>query len=367
MKKKILLSIITTLFFITTGVVVLEIHFRRSTAYLLPLSEDKPVPIESDPEFLIKNTSAGRRLVPNANVVIKNHYLSKQDIYMQINSLGFRDSELDEQKKDNEVRILVLGDSITLGDYLPAEEVFVQRAEKYLNDALPNSKIEVINAGVGDIGIKEEVDILEEKGLSTDPNVVVLAFYLNDSRPPFGFPGEIENRGWLRRHSVLFETLYRNWQLERYLQRTTVDRNKWVETMTSSNWSHSRDDFLKLVNAANYDWGAAWNPQSWEEIGKNLDRLKKLSIEKKFKAVVIAFPVVFQIYSDYLENTPQLKIKSLSTEKGFYFLDLLPVLREKKDDDFYFDHAHPKKFANDVIGKTIAEYLIENKILELKK
>ena len=55
-------------------------------------------------------------------------------IKIKINSLGFRDSEISANKKSNEMRILVLGDSITWGDYLQANEVYVELIEHYLNE-----------------------------------------------------------------------------------------------------------------------------------------------------------------------------------------------------------------------------------------
>ena len=66
--------------------------------------------------------------MPSAHVVIRNHYLSKKDVVMDVNSLGFRDAELPAVKAPGELRILALGDSITWADYLQAEEAYVERA-----------------------------------------------------------------------------------------------------------------------------------------------------------------------------------------------------------------------------------------------
>ncbi|MCX6349325.1 MAG: hypothetical protein NTV79_07490 [Candidatus Aureabacteria bacterium] len=97
-----------------------------------------PFAVESDAEAFIEYTPQGRRLIPGSRVLIKNHRISGQDVLMEVNSLGFRDSELPPTKEKDELRVLVLGDSITWADYLPREETYVERTEFYLRKLLPS-------------------------------------------------------------------------------------------------------------------------------------------------------------------------------------------------------------------------------------
>ena len=195
-----------------------EIYLRLSRTRVIPAGGATPFPLTADAELLIEHTPRGKRLVPGARVVIKNHRISGRDILMEINSLGFRDDEPIVPRPADEFRILVLGDSITWASYLPREETWVERMEEYLNRDIGGVSIEAINAGVGDIGLSEEIEILKEPGLAVEPDLVMVAFYLNDSRPPGGFPEEIGSRGWLRRHSQLAETVYRNLKLRSWIK-----------------------------------------------------------------------------------------------------------------------------------------------------
>ena len=219
--------------------------------------------IATDPELLIRYTPRGRRLVPGAQVRILNHRLSGLDIEMQVNSRGFRDRELSPQKSPDEFRALVLGDSITWGDYLPAEAVYVERAEQLLNPASDGRRVELINAGVGDVGIREELFILEESGLATEPDLVVLGFYLNDSRPPWGFAGELGRPGWLRRHSAFADHVFRAYQLQRWFKEEGEHRSAWIPAMGEVPWRENCQAFERLAGMARFDWGAAWQPESW--------------------------------------------------------------------------------------------------------
>ena len=108
------------------GIVILagfEIYLRRAETHIVREFSGGEHPfVESDAEFLVRYTSRGRRLVPNSRVIIRNHRISGRDVTMEVNSLGFRDGELPAVKSAEELRILVLGDSITWASYLPAEE-----------------------------------------------------------------------------------------------------------------------------------------------------------------------------------------------------------------------------------------------------
>jgi lysophospholipase L1-like esterase len=341
----------------------IEVYLRLTETHIIKTEEGGGIlSVELDAEFLVEYTPRGRRLIPNSRVLIKNHRISGRDITMEINSLGFRDDELSPEKGSDELRILILGDSITWASYLQAEETFVERAEEYLRQSLPAHSVEVINAGVGDIGLKEEIDILEERGLEARPDLVVVSFYLNDSRPPWGFPGELGSRGWLRRHSLLAETIYKNLKLRSFIKEEGEDRLAWASPMNKMNWAGDRNTFLKLAALARYDWGAAWEENSWGVIDRELDRLKELSLKHGFEVAIVAFPVAFQVYADFVEDTPQQRIKQAVGERDFSFLDLLPYLRDyrKTHKDIYLDWCHPAAKTNDLIGNIIADFLFRD-------
>ncbi|MBI2020017.1 hypothetical protein HYS94_01200 [Candidatus Daviesbacteria bacterium] len=341
----------------------LEIYLRLTTSYIVQGSNDGFLLTQSYPEALIVDTPAGRRLVPNIKATILNHYLSHQNTVIETNQLGFRDQDLGNDKRERDLRILALGDSITLGDYLQANQVYVERLEDYLNHFQSKKQISVINAGVVDIGIKEEVAILQEKGLGIKPDIVLVALYLNDSRPPWGFPQEVGHKGWLRRQSVLINRLYEGLIWREWIKQKGIDRFNW-KGGEKLNWQQDRAAFLQFAKMAKYDWGAAWEEDSWPTVDEEFKKLHSLSQTNGFKVVVVAFPVIYQINSDFLENTPQRILQQKTKDLGFYYIDLLPILRENRNQDLYFDWAHPKEFANDLIGKYIADFFISSVLTE---
>jgi lysophospholipase L1-like esterase len=347
-----------------------EIYLRQVETHIINQKEGYArciSQLESNPDRLIKYTPRGRRLIPNTNVIIKNHQTSGRDIMIRVNSLGFRGPEISKGKLLNQYRILVLGDSITWGDALPEYETYVKRIEESLSGLITSRPIEVVNGGVGDIGTKEEVDILEEQGLQIHPDLVLVEFYLNDSRPPWGFPGEISSRGLLRRYSVLAETIYRSMMLRKWIKDKGEYRFLWIKLQKELDWQHDQISLAMLIKSAQYDWGAAWVPESWEIIDRQFTRLEALSKEKHFKVAIINFPVSFQVLAKYLNDFPQKTAQKLAQEHGFYYFDLLIPLREHAQEDLFYDQCHPKPPASALIGKLIADFLNKEVLQELHR
>jgi hypothetical protein len=101
------------------------------------------------------------------------------DIKFEVNSLGLRDYEYQENKPDGSYRILMLGDSFTEGYGVELDETFSKLLEKKLNTAL-DGKIEVINAGVSGYSPILELLYLKNKGLELKPDLVILNYTMTD-------------------------------------------------------------------------------------------------------------------------------------------------------------------------------------------
>jgi lysophospholipase L1-like esterase len=109
-----------------------------------------------------------------------------QGVTISTNALGLRDREV-ERKQNGELRILLLGDSITFGYGVPAEETFGRRLESILTARL-GRKVTTVNAGMGGFNTVQEYALLERYVSTFDPDVVTLLYIPNDidvNDPPF--------------------------------------------------------------------------------------------------------------------------------------------------------------------------------------
>jgi hypothetical protein len=96
-----------------------------------------------------------------------------------INSRGFRDDrEFGYAKPPGRFRVLVLGDSFTIGYEVARSETYAAVIEDYL--ARGGVDAEVINAGMAGNSNAEEYVFLKEEGIKYQPDVVILGFFRND-------------------------------------------------------------------------------------------------------------------------------------------------------------------------------------------
>ena len=286
---------------------------------------------------------------------------------MKTNSLGLRGDEIDPQNSKNEFRILVLGDSITWAGYLPEEETYIFQLQRLLNQpAFKN--IRTINAGIGDVGITEEVGLLKEIYDSIKPKTVILAFYLNDSRPPFGFESE-KKLGWAKflQKSRIINVIYNNVQVQLYLMRHKIlgenYRYRWLYLSKDAKWKYDKEYFKEMVKEADLDWGAAWDDSTWAIVKNQIEELNRFSNEKGIKFLIMCLPVSFQVYAEFLDDYPQEKLMDIARNKKILYLDILPILRKNKNAELFYDHCHLNVQGQRIVAQELAEFITANKIV----
>ena len=98
------------------------------------------------------------------------------------NRWGFRgpDFEPRAHKPDGTFRLLVVGDSTTMGHAVAEEDRYSDVLGRELRRAYPETPIEVINLGVEGFETVQEVKILHRLWSAVDPDFVILGFSLND-------------------------------------------------------------------------------------------------------------------------------------------------------------------------------------------
>jgi len=133
-------------------------------------------------------------LAPNSSVIANG-------VLIQTNPEGFRDTRVFSARHPGVQRVVVLGDSATLQNYLPANETWTALLERRLNRSVP---VEVINAGVNGYDTRQEAEVLRTKALALAPDLVLIAYTLNDPIPSAGSLLDkyvAEDNVWCKVHS----------------------------------------------------------------------------------------------------------------------------------------------------------------------
>ncbi len=119
-----------------------------------------------------------------SNNKILGYELKKNLTYfneLKTNSSGFRDKEFPIFKSDTTKRILVIGDSITFAcDIENRKNIFTSKFNDMLNFKSKSFKYEVFNMGVDGYNTIQEAENLKQNGLKYNPDIVVVAYCLND-------------------------------------------------------------------------------------------------------------------------------------------------------------------------------------------
>ena len=156
-RRRILIRIAAAGFGILVAATALEIGLR------LWIAVDHP-PIRA------LDATLGWSLIPDARRTIVNE--DGEAIDFVVNADGLRGPRVSLLRTPGVERVLVLGDSFTEAGEVPLDAAFATR--------LIRTDREVVNAGVGGYGTVQEALWLRERGLTYDPDVVVVACYAND-------------------------------------------------------------------------------------------------------------------------------------------------------------------------------------------
>lgn len=219
---------------------------------------------------------------------------------ISINSDGFRGPEYSVAKPKNTFRIIMLGDSETFSFMLPQTDALAAQLENLLNHDSGPLRYEVLNFGVEGYNIFQELEMLKNKGLKYEPDLIILNYVLNDPEP-----GEYYfDKSFLMRHSALVR--YFSYRIKKALIRRERKRMN-IHTEIDNYYYYHQPKYFNPVKAA-------------------LSELADIAKRRGNKLVVVIFPTSSLMVKDFRQNYPYLPLHSLvkSVDSGnMIFIDLM--------------------------------------------
>lgn len=262
-------------------------------------------------------------------------------IEYKVNPQGFRDYEYTKAKGDGVLRIAVIGDSVTYG-YTELEDTYPNIMERELRIYYKNEKVEVLNFGIEGTDSQHQLKLLRHRVIDYSPDIVVLGYCLNDIRFTNIDPVSL----WWIEHVNFLDFIA-------------------VKGMT----------FYKVVRAR---LGITTEDTYYNFILKLYDdrgRTSKLrSILKEFKAISEASEILFAVaifpFQQQFEKDstflPQETVLSICMEEGIECLDAFSALKEYDSKELYLegDPVHFSSFGNEVVARSIMDFLMSKGLLE---
>ncbi len=329
---------------VALGVIVATVIAELAARYTLgpPIRGVNITPVP----YSIRSTSTipGVRYMLRANAKVTHQFPSNPRGYFdpgatltyQTNSLGFRGPETSRSKPVGVFRVLGLGDSFTFGTGVRHEDTFLAVLEKHLEGSAGGRTFEVLNLGVMGYNTVTEVALLSHLGIKYDPDVVIICFFLNDAQG--GATHSLFNVGLSGEGSFL---------LERYS--VLVDRIAWT--------LQRRQQASQLVES----YKRSFQPEAlgWIMARQALDKAAILADRKGFELILMIFPVLWDLSSNYPFKEVHDIVASFATERSIPVLDLLPEFAGFHGPELWVHptNQHPNERAHEIAGQVLYRFV----------
>jgi lysophospholipase L1-like esterase len=257
-----------------------------------------------------------------------------------INSRGYRDLERAIPKPPEVRRVLCLGDSFTWGVGVLFDDAWPQRVERLL--ARDGGRWEAVNLGEPGLNTVQEASKLEAEGLAYDPDVVVLAYVLNDS--------EDANAAEARRAADWLEEK----RTQAAAEPSLLDRTALFPLVRD----RVRATFENRRRIADFREMFADGYPGWRAGRQSLRSIVGLCRTHGVPLVVAIFPLFGNPLDDgYPFAAEHAKVAQAAAEAGARVLDLLPRYRGLDWRLLVVDGAndeHPNEIAHRIASQAIA-------------
>lgn len=290
---------------------------------------------------------------------IVRHWVSYNNKPIKINAYGQHDDPFPIKKPSKELRILNLGDSITMGHGVTKDETYSKYLETFLLDSLKNYQtVQVINTGVQGYSTFQELEVLK-RGMDFQPDFVTIGFCLNDVTEPFAVNKNLGGTG-LDYHNVtqapnkFLSFLLNETGFGRLIQKIRIRKLDAKQEKLNEVW-----DVKKMLSNQN---DSTYQSQ-WNFTLNELSKIYSLCKSQNLKVILLMFPYTFQFNNANLSWAQQLLIKHAKENEGHY-IDFLQVFENKIGSDsvrlkeYFLDEDHFTPLGHQMVGKEITSVII---------
>ena len=238
------------------------------------------------------------------------------------NSQGLRDREFQYDRTQGVLRIVMLGDLVTLGWGVPYEFTFSKRLERLYAERGINA--EVINTGVGNWNTVQEVQYFLTKAYRYHPDVAVLNYFVNDAEPV----GTSQPLSLLMRHCYACVLLAG--RVDAALRQLSVRQN----------W---KDYYLSLYGGG--------NQSGWLAAKAAMKKLAEYCKAEGITLVIVNLPELHDVRRYQFDAVTDL-VRETARENDVPFVDLLPFLRGHESSELWVTRSdpHPNALAHKLIA-----------------
>lgn len=301
-----------------------------------------------------------RKMIPN----LKFKHRSVDGIFhFKTNNKGFRsDEDIEYAKNDNELRVLVIGDSHSFGAEVNQNECYAAITQSLLRGKGINAT--VINAGFAGSGTAEHLVFLENEGYKYDPDFVILGFYANDFSDNvrssiFKINGDslfVNNKTYLP--GVKIQNMIYKFGIIRFLGQNSYLYAYLYNTV----WAMVKESSKKKGKEIAEEYAVAldddYSDYEQELVAKLLERMYNFTSELGIPLIIIDIPRV-----GMLSSVPDNLLDSFegSSDYFIYSQNLLDEYNQMKLTHIPNGNRHISAESHYLLGNLVVEYILANK------
>jgi lysophospholipase L1-like esterase len=259
-----------------------------------------------------------------------NRHAFLMGVQFDTNSKGLRDREFTYEKPPGKLRIMMLGDSFTVGWGAKFDETFPKRIERMYADR--GLQAEVINTGVGNYNTIQEVEYYLAEGHKYNPDVVVLNFTFNDAEP---VPVSYSPAAILR---ICYSCTFVVGRIDT-LRREFFGKKDWA------------DYYLGL-------YGDDGQAKGWLDAKAYIAKLAAFTKAHGTKLLIASLPELHDVQHYRLQKITDL-VHEAADQNGVPFVDLLPYVQGVPSPELWVTppDPHPNGLAHKLFAEGIFEAL----------
>jgi lysophospholipase L1-like esterase len=261
------------------------------------------------------------------------------------NRAGFRGGEYTKEPAAGVFRIVVGGDSVTMGSGVLEEEAYPARLEQRLNREAGGKRYEVLNLGLSGLNTRWVVNRIETIGLAHHPHLIVYGYTLND----------IEGPAYV---STIEPSMVRE---KRRRYRRFVDSPSHLLRAVWPRWLALSERLVKPPGTLEYDvhYNYFENPVAWEAVSQGLDRLAERATESGVCVHLLIHTGTAQLNRLNAFLPASEKVEAAAKERGFSVTQTFPYFQGHDPSALRLSFAdtHPNAAGHELIRDALYDGL----------
>jgi lysophospholipase L1-like esterase len=323
----------------------------------LPKKIDRFIYLKSDNERL------NYTLKPNSR------YLMGNGIRVYINSLGLRDREYDPAAPFPGVRVITLGDSVTFGWAVAADETFSKLLEEKLSDNPLNLPIEVVNAGINGYNLAQYCEMLKRLYPILKPKIAIITIFIDNdfdgNRSYYFGDGFIASQRVHPLHSQGVDLDPPSFivRKSRFLQFVS---SRFRKKKLPPEVENKRAEDVSFIPEGKLYAPVDPDGPIYREARKEVVQMAEFAREKEIRLIFLLIPSLAQVYYDDISRKPEEIVKGFAAELKIEVLDLHPRLKawhKRTGENPFLDYFHPTPEIHRLIADELQSFLLTRALL----